>query len=95
MKRGDVRSVIQADFADRLATGSYALHHVFQGVNRRRCEEYGFLVALRPAEHNEVHESANTGKALDLKQQCQRFYEKHYGTRKQFINEFGRNYLEE
>ena len=94
MKKKDVKSVIQSDFADRLETGYFAIHHVFQGVNRRRCERYGFLVALRPAEHEHAHAAANEGIQLSWKQQCQRYFEEHYGTREEFIKEFGRNYLD-
>ena len=31
---------------------------------------------------------------LKLKTMSQEYYEKHYGTREKFINEFGRNYLD-
>lgn len=35
----------------------------------------------------------NQGLDLRLKQECQRYYEEHYGTREKFIKEFGRSYL--
>ena len=93
MKKDNVRSVIQPDFNDLLDTGYYCIHHVFQGVNRRRCEKYGFLVALRPKAHDKAHEAANTGKQAEWKRECQRYFEQNIGTREQFIQEFGRNYL--
>ena len=93
MRREDVRSVIQPEFNDLLDTGYYCIHHVFQGVNRRKCEKYGFLRALRPSEHDKAHESANDGLQAIWKAQCQRYFEEHYGTREDFIREFGRNYL--
>jgi hypothetical protein len=40
-----------------------------------------------------VHMKPNQGLDLRLKQECQRYYEEHYGTREEFIKEFGRSYL--
>ena len=93
MKKSNCRSVIQAEFNDLLDTGYYAIHHIFQGVNRRKCEEYGFLIAVRPAEHDLAHQAANKGLQLDYKKQCQRYFEKHYGSREDFIGIFGRSYI--
>lgn len=81
--------MIQPEFDDLIATGYYAVHHVFPGANRRICEKYGFLVALRPAEHDRVH---RTNDAV-YKERCQRYFEEHYGSRKEFIQIFGKGYL--
>lgn len=94
-------SVLQKDLGICFVTGSnnVALHHVFPGNGRRKkCEKYGFIVALEPRYHNEsnycVHAIPNAGLDLQLKQMAQRYFEAHYGTRTDFISEFGRNYLE-
>ena len=66
-------------------------HHIFGGANRKRSEKYGFVVPLRPDLHpNGVH-----AKAIDkvLKQMAQEYYEIYYGTRQEFIKEFGKSYL--
>lgn len=74
------------------------VHHIFPGKGRRKlCEQYGFIVPLHPKLHNlgndSVHAKPNQGLDLMLKQECQRYFESHYGTRKDFINIFRRSYL--
>jgi len=93
-------SVLQGDLSTCFVTGStnVAIHHVFPGNGRRKkCERYGFVVALEPRYHNmsnySVHAVPNEGLDLQLKQLAQKYFEAHYGTRDQFINEFGRSYL--
>lgn len=75
-----------------------AIHHVFPGTGRRKlCEKYGFIIPLGPELHNmsdiSVHSNPNRGLDLRLKQECQRYFEGHYGDRKEFISVFGRSYL--
>lgn len=93
-------SVLQDDLSTCFVTGStnVAIHHVFPGNGRRKkCERYGFVVALEPRYHNmsnySVHAVPNEGLDLQLKKLAQKYFEAHYGTRDQFINEFGRSYL--
>lgn len=94
MKKQDLRSVIQSDFADKVATGQWPVHHVFEGIARRRkCEKYGFLVCIHPDVHEMCHENTSGGAALYYKQRCQIYYEKNIGGRSEFIKEFGKNYL--
>ena len=81
------------------------LHHVFGASNRKRSTEYGFVIPLIAEIHpnsaaaSEKECKRLTGmtlKSLDtsLKQTCQTYYETRLGkSRKQFIEEFGRNYL--
>lgn len=75
-----------------------AVHHVFPGTGRRKlCEKYGFIVPLAPELHNmsdvSVHSNPNRGLDLRLKQECQEYFEKHYGDRREFIGVFGKSYL--
>lgn len=72
-------------------------HHVFGGSNRKRSEVYGYVVPLHPSLHpNGVH-FIRTEESLRLdtylKQRCQMDYEAHHGSRTEFIQEFGKNYL--
>lgn len=73
------------------------IHHVFNGNRKKASEKRGFLVPLHPALHtygpDSVHHNPNKGLDLRLKQECQRYYEEHYGTRAEFIKEFGKSYL--
>lgn len=74
------------------------MHHVFPGTGRRKlCEKYGFIVPLEPELHNmsagSVHSNPNRGLDLQLKQECQRYFEANYGSRNEFISVFGRSYL--
>lgn len=95
-----LKSVLQNDLSKCYVTGStpVAIHHIFPGTARRRkCERYGFIVALKPELHNmgneSVHANPNKGLDLELKQSAQRYYEAHYGKRMNFIYDFGRSYL--
>lgn len=93
-------SVIQDSLETCFVTGSsnVAVHHIFSGNGRRkRCEKYGFVVALEPRYHNmsnySVHAVPNAGLDLHLKQTAQKYFEEHYGDRNRFIEVFGRSYL--
>lgn len=93
MRKQDCRSVVQDDFDELLELGDRCIHHVFQGPNRRLCEKYGFLVAVTPAVHALIHRYPNDKLDKWLKQECQRWYERHKGTREDWIREFGRSWL--
>ncbi len=97
---GKRRSVLTDDLGHCYMTGSshVAVHHVFPGTGRRKlCEKYGFIVPLVPELHNmsdvSVHSNPNKGLDLQLKQKCQKYFEKHYGSRREFIEVFGKSYL--
>lgn len=79
-------------------------HHVFGGANRKRSEEYGYVVPLHPWLHpNGAHADNRKCKQLtnktlteideDLKKRCQEDFELRHGTRADFINLFGKGYL--
>lgn len=93
-------SALTDDLEHCYVTGNcnVAIHHVFPGTGRRKlCDKYGFIVPLEPALHNmssaSVHSNPNTGLDLRLKQECQKYFESHYGSRKKFIEVFGKSYL--
>lgn len=95
-----VKSVLTADLEHCYVTRSnnVAIHHVFPGTGRRKlCEKYGFIVPLEPTLHNmsdvSVHSNPNKGLDLQLKQECQRYFEEHCGSRSEFIKLFGKSYL--
>jgi hypothetical protein len=70
-------------------------HHIFGGSNKAKCEKYGFIAPLRPdLRPNGVHAGKDAKKVdLKLKQMAQEYYEAHYGTREDFIREFGKSVL--
>ena len=71
-------------------------HHIIGGTsNRKNSENRGFKVWLCAYHHNMSSEGVHFNKPLDikLKTMAQEYYEEHYGTREDFIREFGRNYL--
>ena len=78
-------------------TGSYLVerHHICGGANRKLSEKYGFVVPLRPDYHPNGTQFDRSNGDIDgmLKRMAQSYYESHIGTREQFIQEFGRNYL--
>ena len=70
-------------------------HHCIYGTaNRKKYEKRGFKVFLCQHHHTGTN-GVHSDKTLDmrLKHTCQRYYEEHYGTREDFIKEFGKNYL--
>ena len=72
-------------------------HHIFNGPFRKKSERYGYKVYLRHDLHiygkESVHE--NPGGKLDtiLKRMAQEHFLSHHGSKEDFINEFGKNYL--
>ena len=92
-----MKSIIQKN-KECLITGTlYALdeHHVFEGTAKRKLsEKYGLKVWLCNHHHTGqagVHKHKDFD--LILERLAQEYYEKHYGTREDFIKEFGKNYL--
>ena len=92
-------SVFTDDMDHCYFTGSCPVerHHIFPGSNRKKSERRGFIIPLRPDLHpNGVKfNPTEENKKIDLllRQKCQEYYEKNYGNRKDFIREFGKNYL--
>ena len=69
-------------------------HHILGGVaNRPKSDKRGFTVRLCDDCHRSIHKHINEGVSLYLRKQCQKYYEEHYGTREDFINEFGKSRL--
>lgn len=71
-------------------------HHIFGGSYRELSEIFGFVVPVRYDLHpNGVHADPRYRKEIDeyLKKMAQEYFEKHYGTREDFRNIFGKSYL--
>lgn len=71
-------------------------HHIYGGANKKRSEQYGFIMPLRYDLHpNGAHADKEQSLVIDLELKCmaQAYYEEHYGTREQFIQEFGKSWL--
>lgn len=68
------------------------IHHIFGGANKANSEKYHFLIPLRADWHDMADYGIHFDKKLDLKykRKCQEYYLEHYGTREEFIKEFGR-----
>ena len=90
-------SVFTDDLDHCMFTGNAPVerHHIFGGANRKRSEQYGFIAPLRPDLHPNGVFAGKEAKSVDtkLKAMAQEYYEEHYGTREQFIKEFGKSYL--
>ena len=73
------------------------IHHIFPGARRKRSEKRGFVIPIAANLHefgaNSIHEKPNEGLDLHLKRMAQAYYEKCYGTREDFIAEFGKSWL--
>lgn len=89
-----MKSVIQSDYECYLCGNVLRLqvHHLLHGfANRSKADRRGLWVYLCPECHNNVH--LNNELDLKLKKIAQRHYERHCGSRREFIQEFGKSYL--
>lgn len=90
-------SVLTDDMDHCMFTGSNRVerHHVFGGCYKKKSEARGFIAPLRPDLHVNGVFAGPQAKDVDnrLKRMCQEYYEEHYGTRKEFIEEFGKSRL--
>ena len=90
-------SVFTTDMDHCMFTGTACVerHHIFGAANRKKSEKYGFIAPLRPDLHPNGVFAGKDAKAIDLrlKTMAQTYYEEHYGTREEFIKEFGKSYL--
>ena len=94
-----MKSVIQKDKECYVCQTTIGLHdhHILHGVaNRRLSEMYGLKVWLCGKHHNMSDAGVHFDKDLDLhlKKLAQEYYENNYGCRADFIETFGRNYLD-
>lgn len=73
------------------------IHHIFGGTARRKISDrYGFVVPLCQEHHTGrtgVHQNRDLD--LKLKREAQEYYEQHYGSRTDFIQEFGKGWIDE
>ena len=102
MKRHD--SIMPGNRTDRcylchMESTVLHLHHIFFGVkNRSRSDRFGCWVYLCPECHEGrygVHGMDGHEVDMELKTKCQREWEARFGTREDFIREFGKNYIME
>lgn len=71
-------------------------HHIFGGANRKKSEHYGLWVYLCEGHHNmDLKEGVHYNKKRDkeLKQLAQSIFESKY-SHEEFMEEFGKNYLD-
>lgn len=93
-----MESIIQNDKECYVCKNTIGLHshHILYGTaNRKMSELYGLKVWLCGKHHNLSNEGVHFNKELDLhlKRLAQEHYEARYGTRVDFRETFGRNYL--
>lgn len=92
-------SVFTDDMNHCFFTGSPYVerHHIFGASNRKRSENYGFVIPLSPKLHpNGAGATWGNDIAdldLRLKRMAQTYYEAHIGTREGFREEFGKSWL--
>lgn len=90
-------SVFTDDMDHCYFTGSPIVerHHIFGASNRKRSEQYGFVLPLRPDLHPNGAQAGQSAKLVDtkIKQMAQEYYEANIGTRADFIKEFGKSYI--
>ena len=92
-----MKTIIQREH-QCLVCGSWNIedHHIYFGPKRKLSEKYGLKVWLCPTHHRGtygVHGKEGHKLDVELKVLGQKAFEYHYGTREEFIETFGRNYL--
>ena len=92
------KSIMSNEYECFVCGDIYGLHkhHIFYGyANRKNSEKYGCWCYLCKRHHNMSRFGVHSDKELDtyLRKICQRKWEKIYGTREEFMQIFGRNYL--
>ena len=94
-----MKSILQKE-KECYVCGTYGYlesHHIFYGTaNRKKSERNGLKVWLCPMHHRDPASGVHYDKMLDrkLKQIAQQAYEQKH-SREEFMQEFGKNYLEE
>jgi len=92
-----LKSVLTTDMKHCYICGSenIHLHHVFGASNKRHSEEYGYIIPLHPAYHNMSNKGVHHNREFDLmfKRMAQSHFEKHYGSRDDFIKIFGKSWI--
>lgn len=94
-----LKSVFTDDMERCIETGTPHCHrhHIFGASNRNKSEKYGFVIPiayyLHEFQEGSIHNNPNEGLDLKWKQTAQTYYEEHYGSREDFIKEFGKSYL--
>ena len=92
-------SVFTDDLEHCIETGTSQCHrhHIFGASNRKKSEFRGFVIPIAYYLHEfqagSIHNNPNEGLDLKWKQKAQRYYEENYGSREDFIKEFGKSYL--
>lgn len=78
------------------ATYNLDCHHIFKGSRRKLSEKYGLKVWLDHWIHLDMHDHRPPYDTLenDLKYIAQRAFEANGGTREEFLQIFGCNYLD-
>jgi hypothetical protein len=92
-------SVLQPDLTVCYVTGytkasgaDIHVHHVFGGANKAKSEKYGFLIGLRADWHDMADYGIHFDREFELriKRLCQDIWLEIYGTKEEFIAEFGK-----
>ena len=91
-------SVFTDDMDICIFTGSPYVerHHIYGAYNRKKSEDFGFVVPLRFDLHpNGARADKRYAKLIDehLKKTAQEYFESVYGTREEFMELFGPSYL--
>lgn len=67
------------------------LHEIFFGSNRQKSMQYGFVIPLCTEHHAEMHINKDWQEYWHVK--GQEYWEEFIGTRKEFIEVFGKSYI--
>lgn len=68
------------------------IHHVFGGPRRKLADEDGFVIPLCDECHRMIHESKNFSDAW--KTVCQKHFETYMGTHEEWMERYGKNYID-
>ena len=92
-----MKTVLQSEKECIVCGTTYNLHdhHIFFGARKKASERRGLKCWLCAPHHNMSNDGVHHNRILDLKLKkfAQKYYESNYGTREDFIKEFGKSYL--
>ena len=78
-------------YQNKECCGSITKHECFSGRNRKNSMKYGFVISLCEYHHSTLQKNRTFNQFWHS--HCQKYFEKNIGSKEEFINVFGKSYL--
>lgn len=94
--RKELKSVLTDNMDECILCGKprEQIHHIFTAYNRKKAEKFGYVIPLC-REHHTGDMGVHSNREIDVcwRQEAQKHFEKHHGSREDFIKEFGKSWI--